>query len=34
VPLPDEKLIECMVVEKKKHVELLNKYMGEDLMEE
>jgi hypothetical protein len=26
--------IECMVVEKKKHDELLSKYMGEDLMEE
>jgi hypothetical protein len=33
VPLRDEKAIECMVVEKKKH-ELLNKYMGEDIMEE
>jgi hypothetical protein len=34
VPLLDEKVIECMVVEKKKHDELLSKYMGEDLMEE
>jgi hypothetical protein len=34
VPLLDEKMIECMVVEKKKHDELLSKYMGEDLMEE
>jgi hypothetical protein len=33
VPLLDEKVIEHMVVEKKKH-ELLSKYMGEDLMEE
>jgi pre-mRNA-splicing factor ISY1 len=33
VPLLDEKEIECMVVEKKKH-ELLSKYMSEDLMEE
>jgi hypothetical protein len=30
----DEKVIEHMVVEKKKHDELLSKYMGEDLMEE
>jgi hypothetical protein len=27
-------MIECIVVEKKKHDELLSKYMGEDLMEE
>jgi hypothetical protein len=33
VPLPDEKVIELMVVEKKKH-ELLGKYTSEDLMEE
>ena len=32
--LLDEKVIECMVVEKKKHDELLSKYTGEDLMEE
>jgi hypothetical protein len=29
----NEKEIECMAVEKKKH-ELISKYMGEDLMEE
>jgi hypothetical protein len=29
----DEKMIECMFVEKKKH-ELLIKYMSEDFMEE
>jgi hypothetical protein len=34
VPLLDEKVIECMVVEKKKHDELLSKYTSEDLMEE
>jgi hypothetical protein len=34
VPLLDEKVIKCMVVDKKKHDELLNKYTGEDLMEE
>ena len=34
VPLLNEKAIESMVVEKKKHDELLSKYMGEDLMEE
>ncbi|KAL7223644.1 hypothetical protein ACSBR1_025155 [Camellia fascicularis] len=33
VPLPDEKEIERMVVEKKK-MELLSKYMSEDLLEE
>jgi hypothetical protein len=33
VLLPDEKVIEQMVVEKKKH-ELLSKYTGEYLMEE
>lgn len=33
VPLPDEKEIERMVVEKKK-MELLSKYTSEDLMEE
>jgi hypothetical protein len=33
VPLLDEKVIKCMVVEKKKH-ELLSKYMSGDLMEE
>jgi hypothetical protein len=32
VPLLDEKMIKCMVVEKKKH-ELLRKYMSGDLME-
>jgi hypothetical protein len=32
--LLDEKAIECTVVEKKKHNELLSKYMCEDLMEE
>jgi hypothetical protein len=30
----DEKDIEHMVVEKKKHDELLSKYTGEDIMEE
>jgi hypothetical protein len=34
VPLLGEKVIECMVVEKKKHYDLLSKYMGEHLMEE
>ena len=34
MPLLDEKAIECMVVEKKKHDEILIKYMGEDLVEE
>jgi len=34
VPLLDEKAIEWMVVEKKKHDELISKYMGEDIMEE
>jgi hypothetical protein len=33
VPLLDEKVIECMVLVKKKY-ELLSNYMGEDLMEE
>jgi hypothetical protein len=33
VPLPDEKEIEHMVVEKKKH-EIINKYTIEDLMAE
>jgi hypothetical protein len=33
VPHLDEKLIECMVVEKKKPNELFSKYMGEDVME-
>jgi len=33
VPLLDEKVIKCMVVEKKKH-ELLSKYMSEYLMED
>jgi hypothetical protein len=28
VPLLDEKVIECMVVENKKHDELLSKYTG------
>jgi hypothetical protein len=32
VPLPDEKVIKCIVMEKKKR-NLLSKYMGEDLME-
>ena len=34
VPLLDEKAIERMVVEKKKHDDLLSKYTSEDLMEE
>jgi hypothetical protein len=34
VPLLDEKAIKRMVVEKKKHDELLSKYMGEDPVEE
>jgi hypothetical protein len=34
VPLLDEKVIECMVVEKRKHTELIIKYMGEDIMDE
>jgi hypothetical protein len=34
VSLLDEKVIECMVVVKKKHDELLSKYTSEDLMEE
>ena len=34
VPFIDEKAIERMVVEKKKHDEIISKYMGEDLMEE
>jgi pre-mRNA-splicing factor ISY1 len=34
VPLMNEKVIECMVVEKKKRDELLSKYMSEDLMED
>jgi pre-mRNA-splicing factor ISY1 len=33
VLFPDDKEIECNIVEKKKH-ELLSKYMSEDLMEE
>jgi hypothetical protein len=33
VPLLDEEVIEHMVVEKKKHDELLSRYMVEDLME-
>jgi pre-mRNA-splicing factor ISY1 len=34
VPLMDEKVIEHMVVEKKKHDDLLSKYISEDLVEE
>jgi hypothetical protein len=34
VPLLDEKAIEHMVVEKKKHDEILSKYTSEDLMED
>jgi hypothetical protein len=34
VPLLDEKAIERMVMEKKKHDELINKYMGDNHMEE
>jgi hypothetical protein len=34
VPLLNEKVIECVVVDNKKYDEILSKYMSEDLMEE
>jgi hypothetical protein len=34
VPLLDEKVIKHMVVKKNKHDDLINNYMGEDIMEE